>query len=171
MGAGLSPVKQSSTPQNLVLYRPGQAKRFTLNRLNRHSRARPLLGLVLLRRVPLRAPAGQPAPGPARLLRRAHLRAPRPTAREVLSYELDGPRWDHLGEHVHGVSSQGSIPSICTERALRTGTWYAVAAHIARETAARGKGDLLRRPLSRKVVGTKSGHGGRGRKQRVRGRS
>ena len=43
----------------------------------------------LLRRLPQRTPAGQPAAGAARLLRRAHLRAHRPTARQVLPHQLD----------------------------------------------------------------------------------
>ena len=37
------------------------------------------------------APAGQPAPGAARLLRRAHLRARRPAARQVLPHRLARP--------------------------------------------------------------------------------
>ncbi len=38
------------------------------------------------------APPGQPDPGAARLLRRAHVRAGRPPARRVLPHELDRPR-------------------------------------------------------------------------------
>ena len=45
----------------------------------------------LLRRLPLRRAAGQPAPGPARLLRRPHLRAHRPAARQVLPHRLARP--------------------------------------------------------------------------------
>jgi hypothetical protein len=42
--------------------------------------------------VSQRASAGEPAPGPARLLRRAHLRARGQTARRVLPHQLDRPR-------------------------------------------------------------------------------
>ena len=45
-----------------------------------------------------RPPAGQPAPGPARLLRRPHLRAHRQAARPVLPHQLDRPRRHH-GQH------------------------------------------------------------------------
>ena len=54
-------------------------------------------GAGLLRRLPQRAAAGQPAPGPARLLRRAHLRARRQAARRVLPHQLDRPRRHHRG--------------------------------------------------------------------------
>ena len=43
----------------------------------------------LLRRLSPRLAAGQPAAGPARLLRRAHLRARRQAARPVLPHQLD----------------------------------------------------------------------------------
>ena len=55
----------------------------------------------LLRRLPHRAPAGQPAAGPARLLRRPHLRARRQAARPVLPHQLDRPRRDDLGLDLH----------------------------------------------------------------------
>ena len=49
-------------------------------------------GPQLLRRLPLRAPPGEPPPGPARLFRRAPVRARRPPPRRVLPHELDGAR-------------------------------------------------------------------------------
>src|SRR5476649_2136880 len=54
--------------------------------------ARPdlFLGLILLRQLPLGPLAGQFAPGAARLLRRAHLRAHRPAARKILPHRLAG---------------------------------------------------------------------------------
>ena len=57
-------------------------------------------GARLLRRLPQRAAAGQPAPGAARLLRRAHLRAGRPAARRVLPHELDRARRERHLRHV-----------------------------------------------------------------------
>ncbi len=57
-----------------------------------------------------RPPARQPAPGPARLLRRAHLRAHRQAPRRVLPHQLDRPRRrDDVGK-LHGV---GQIPLSC----------------------------------------------------------
>ena len=53
------------------------------------------LGPGLLRRLPLRPAARQPAAGPARLLRRPHLRAHRQAARPVLPHQLDRPRRAH----------------------------------------------------------------------------
>ena len=58
----------------------------------RHPAAGDELGPGVLRRLPQRPAAGQPAPGPARLLRRPHLRASRPAARPVLPHQLDRPR-------------------------------------------------------------------------------
>jgi len=46
----------------------------------------------ILRRISKSAPSGQPAPGPARLFRRSHLRTGRQTARRVLPHQLDRPR-------------------------------------------------------------------------------
>ncbi len=68
-------------------------------------------GARLLRRVTAadRLP-GQPAPGSARLLRRAHLRAHRQAARPVLPHQLDGPRRHDLGLDLHGVSSSRERP-------------------------------------------------------------
>ena len=51
------------------------------------------------------APAGEPAAGPARLLRRPHLRAHGPAARQVLPHELDRPRRDDVGVDLHGVTA------------------------------------------------------------------
>ena len=48
------------------------------------------VGPGVLRRLPRRGAAGEPAAGPARLLRRAHLRARRPASREVLPHRLAG---------------------------------------------------------------------------------
>ena len=50
------------------------------------------------------------SPGAARLLRRAHVRARRPTARRVLPHELDRARRPRLVNHVHGVAT-GDMPS------------------------------------------------------------
>ena len=66
----------------------------------------------LLRRLPCRAPAGQPAAGPARLLRRPHLRAHGPAAREVLPHQLDRPRRHDVGVDLHGVTSRDR-PGLC----------------------------------------------------------
>ena len=49
-------------------------------------------GPELSRRAAERAAAGEPPPGPARLLRRPHVRAHRPAPRRVLPYRLDRPR-------------------------------------------------------------------------------
>ena len=49
-------------------------------------------GAGVLRWLPHRTPAGQPAPGAARFLRRAHLRAGGPAAGPVLPHQLDGTR-------------------------------------------------------------------------------
>ena len=57
----------------------------------------------LLRRLPRRAAAGEPAAGPARLLRRPHVRAHGPAAREVLPHQLDRPRRHDVGLDLHGV--------------------------------------------------------------------
>ena len=59
-----------------------------------------MTALCLLRRLPHRAPAGEPAAGPARLLRRPHLRARRQAARRVLPHQLDRPRRDDVGLHL-----------------------------------------------------------------------
>ena len=56
--------------------------------------------LAYLRRLPLRPAARQPAPGPARLLRRPHLRARRPAPRPVLPHQLDRPRRHHRKYYV-----------------------------------------------------------------------
>src|SRR4029077_13143814 len=56
----------------------------------RRRRADVQLGALVLRQLPLGPPPGQPAPGAARLLRRAHLRARRPAARQVLPRRLAG---------------------------------------------------------------------------------
>ena len=48
------------------------------------------LGPRLLRQLPDRTPAAEPAPGPARLLRRPHLRAHRQAPRRVLPHRLAG---------------------------------------------------------------------------------
>ena len=48
--------------------------------------------LAFLRRLPQRRAAGEPAPGPARLLRRPHLRARGQAARRILPHQLDRPR-------------------------------------------------------------------------------
>ncbi len=62
------------------------------------ARAGHVLGPGLLRRLSQRATAGQPAPGPARLLRSAHLRARRRPAWKILPHRLDRRRRDrHVG--------------------------------------------------------------------------
>src|SRR5262249_49801500 len=53
------------------------------------------------RRLPQRALAGEPAPGPARLLRRPHLRAHRPAARQILPHQLDGQGRQRVCRNVH----------------------------------------------------------------------
>ena len=61
-------------------------------------------GPGLLRRLPHRPAAGQPAPGPARLLRRPHLRAHRQAARPVLPHQLDRPRRHHVVDDLQRLS-------------------------------------------------------------------
>ena len=56
-----------------------------------------------------REPAGQPAAGPARLLRRPHLRARRPAARPVLPHQLDRP-----GRH-HGVDGLQRLSAVAAD--------------------------------------------------------
>ena len=70
-----------------------------------HHRAR------LLRRLSQRAAARQPAAGPARLLRRAHLRARRPAPRRVLPHQLDRPRRHGFRRHLHGLIESVGRPS------------------------------------------------------------
>ena len=48
-------------------------------------------------------PAGQPVAGPARLFRRAHLRARGQAARRILPHQLDRPRRHHQQQHLHGI--------------------------------------------------------------------
>ena len=72
-------------------------------------------GARLLRRVPGRPAAGQPAPGPARLLRRAHVRAHRQAARPVLPHELDGPRRHDVGLDLHGVKHRRAAAEAVSE--------------------------------------------------------
>ena len=57
----------------------------------RRARAGFLERAGLLRRLPVGAPSRQPPPGPARLLRRSHLRARGPAARQVLPRRLAKP--------------------------------------------------------------------------------
>ena len=56
----------------------------------RRAGARVLQRAGLVRRLPQRSSAREPDPGPARLLRRPHLRANRSPARRALPYGLDG---------------------------------------------------------------------------------
>ena len=56
--------------------------------------------LLFLRQLPQRSPPGQPAPGPARLFWRPHLRADRQTARPVLPHQLDRHRRQHQLQHL-----------------------------------------------------------------------
>ena len=72
----------------------------------RDPRPRLLERARVLRRLPERAAAGEPDPGPARLLRRPHVRASRPPPRRVLPHELDGRRshpWVWLNEAVNAT--------------------------------------------------------------------
>ena len=64
----------------------------------RMRRARPDLQRVagLLRRLPLGPPAGQPPPGPARLLRRPHLRAHRPPRGKFFHLDWPDPKRPQL---------------------------------------------------------------------------
>ena len=64
----------------------------------------------LLRLLSQRTAAGQPAAGPARLLRRPHLRAHRPAPRPVLPYQLDRPRRHHRFEHSTPFRDSGLFP-------------------------------------------------------------
>ncbi len=67
--------------------RPGRLAARDFSRgAKRHSPARHVQRPVFLRCLPARLAAGQPAAGPARLFRRAHLRPPRPAARPVLPH-------------------------------------------------------------------------------------
>ena len=77
----------------------------------RRARARVHDGARVLRRLPQRAAAGQPAAGAARLLRRPHLRARGPAARQVLPHQLDGQGRQRLGRHVHGVAQWAAGPA------------------------------------------------------------
>ena len=63
----------------------------------------------VLRRLPPRAAARQPDPGPARLLRRTHLRARRLAAWSVLPHGLDRPGRRRDGADVSGVTNWGEF--------------------------------------------------------------
>ena len=81
-----------------------------------HPRAGLQHRLGLLRFVSQRAAAGQPAAGPARLLRRPHLRARGPASRPVLPYQLDRPRrLRRLGD-LYGVAGVGKLKSLVDAR-------------------------------------------------------
>ena len=60
----------------------------------------------LLRFLPQRAAAREPASGTARLLRRAHLRAHRQAARRILPFQLDGPGRHRLVEHLQRLTKE-----------------------------------------------------------------
>ena len=64
-------------------------------------------GAGVLRRLPRPAASGEPAPGAARLLRRAHLRARGQAARRVLPHELDRQRRNDERFDVHGITEYG----------------------------------------------------------------
>ena len=70
-----------------------------------------LHGARVLRRLPRRPPARQPAPGAARLLRRPHLRARRPATRTVLPHQLDRPRRPRVLGNVQRVNELADIGS------------------------------------------------------------
>ena len=70
----------------------------------RHSNPDDVIGPVVLRRLPGRPAAGQPATGAARLLRGPHLRAARQPARSVFAHQLDRPRRIDIVDHVQRVS-------------------------------------------------------------------
>ena len=96
---------------------------------SRHPRAGLLFGAGLLRRLPLRAPSRQPRPGPARLLRRTHLRTDRPPERPVLPHRLDRHgRTRHLRQ----------LPGLVAGRWLAVGGWSnRVRASITRRACVR----------------------------------
>ena len=58
----------------------------------------------VLRRLPHRAAAREPAAGAARLLRRSHLRARRQAARPVLPHQLDRTRRQSFFRHLQRLS-------------------------------------------------------------------
>ena len=91
---------------------------------------------------------GEPAAGPARLLRRPHLRAHGPAARQVLPHELDRPRRHHLRLDLHGVDEPGArrrdAPArrrrtrmVTRRRFLEKGALVATAASLARPCVGR----------------------------------
>jgi 6-phosphogluconate dehydrogenase len=65
-----------------------------------HPRSRVQHRAGVLRQYRSARPAGEPAPGPARLLRRAHLRARGQTARRILPHQLDRSRRHDQQQHV-----------------------------------------------------------------------
>ena len=97
--------------------RRGVAPRGGDGRAVGHPGARAVQCAGVLRRLPPGAAARQPDPGPARLLRRTHLRARRSAARPVLPHGLDRPGRRRDGEDVSGLSGR---------RAIRTSPYRAV---------------------------------------------
>jgi hypothetical protein len=72
-----------------------------------------LLGPRLLRQLPLGPPPGQPAPGAARLLRRAHLRAHRQAPRQVLPHRLARDLLPNRSRPRRtGMDGEGSLPAL-----------------------------------------------------------
>ena len=65
-----------------------------------HSAARLHIGPRVLRRLPQRQASGQPAAGPARLFRRAYLRADRPPPGRVFPYRLERQRRPRSIDHL-----------------------------------------------------------------------
>jgi hypothetical protein len=80
-----------------------------------HSRTRILDGARLLRRVPERAPPGQPDPGAAGLLRRSHLRARRWAPGRVAPLQLDGNRRHHHRRHLQRLRRGGDTANGCRD--------------------------------------------------------
>ncbi|MCK7479277.1 MAG: hypothetical protein M0C28_19375 [Candidatus Moduliflexus flocculans] len=92
-------------------------------------------GAGLLRRLPQRAAAGQPAAGPARLLRRPHLRARGQAARRVLPHQLDrraaamaAPR--RSGRRARQAAENGPSPALDRSRGAAA-TWQVRLAPVA----------------------------------------
>ncbi len=102
-----------------------------------------------------RRPAGEPAPGAARLLRRAHLRARGQAARRVLPHELDRPRRRRVEQHLHGLGAKLRQTNAHSE--FETPRYESRGVFVSGRSAGRGGFHSWRRLVQSAGVAPRSG--------------
>ena len=96
-------LRRARALSDVLAPRGGQGRRGGRSHPGLHHRA------GVLRWLPQRAPARQPAASPARLLRRPHLRARGPAPRQILPHQLDGEGRQRGGGSVRCVRKAGRL--------------------------------------------------------------